>query len=452
MTLPVDEEVRLPQAGAAAPVRAKRAVDWVGDAVLVMAAGAWIYIFGSILRHRIYVSHDSLISYAHSWYVAERLWHGHGIPVRMPIVGHGSGFAFPYGVVPWTVAAILHPLFGDWSTTFVLVAATAGVMAATFWAFPELRRGWWAVAVLVEPAMVSSPIIGQIPFLAGSALLLVAIGAWRRHRDVLAFVAAGLAQLTHPAVLVPLAAILVAGAFRWQVRRRTLLRLYAASLCVAIPGVIVMLVSPVFQETSLATKFIAFVGTIAPRSLLFLVPMALVLLRRYASPLLAPVVVAALIAANALMWAPLGMRWAWRALHRRPDGRMVTFIDGPDFAPGATYRVLRLADGKVGMYQLLRAGARLDSEFFPESIDYRSWPSTAQYSTFLSHRHVDFVMLWHGYDRKFHTNEHALLDGMATTGCSGGIRITSVRRVHDYDLYAVDRRCGPVPSVTGNGG
>ena len=56
-----------------------------------------------------------------------------------------------------------------------------------------------------------------------------------------------------------------------------------------------------------------------------------------------------------------------------------------------TYRILRAGDGKVGMYQVLRAGGRLDSEFFPESIVRRTWPSAAEYCTFLRGRHVDRV-------------------------------------------------------------
>ena len=47
---------------------------------------------------------------------------------------------------------------------------------------------------------------------------------------------------------------------------------------------------------------------------------------------------------------------------------MARFVTSSAFRPGLTYRVLRTSDGKVGMYQVIRAGGRLDSEFFPESI------------------------------------------------------------------------------------
>jgi hypothetical protein len=136
------------------------------------------------------------------------------------------------------------------------------------------------------------------------------------------------------------------------------------------------------------------------------------------------------------MWIPLGMPWAWRALERQPDTRMVEFVEGDSFDAGATYRLLRVADGKIGMYQLLQGGARLDSEFFPESIDRRSWPDTIQYAGFLHKRHVDYVMVWTGYDRRFHTNEHALLEELVAAR-GDAPRVTRVERTADYDLYEV---------------
>jgi hypothetical protein len=139
------------------------------------------------------------------------------------------------------------------------------------------------------------------------------------------------------------------------------------------------------------------------------------------------------------------MPWAWGALTREPDTRMVAFTDaeagaeaaGGSFEPGATYRLLRVADGKIGMYQLLQGGGRLDSEFFPESIDRRSWPTTVEYAAFLRDRRVDFVMVWDGYDQRFGTNEHALLEEMLTAP-PAGTTVTRVERTGDYDLFAID--------------
>ena len=155
-----------------------------------------------------------------------------------------------------------------------------------------------------------------------------------------------------------------------------------------------------------------------------------------------------LVALNLVMWAPLGMPWAWGALSRRPDTRMVAFTTSGSFVAGATYRVLRVGDGKLGMYQLLEHGARLDSEFFPESIAMNSWPSERAYRSFLDRRHVDYVMVWHRYDVVMGTNEHALLDRMAVADCSGGHRVRRVEHTSDFDLYAVAVQCLPSPVVT----
>lgn len=409
-----------------------------GNVAFLAAAMTWAVVLVQILRHRIYVSHDTVINYAHVWYLSDRMWDGDGVPMRMPVLGHGEAFAYPYGVVPWSIAALLRPVLADWSVTLTLVAATAALIAATFWAFPELRRGWWATAVLVEPAMVTSPIIGQMSFVSGSALLLVAIGAWRRDRRLLAIVTAGLAQATHPAIVLPLAMALVAARLIWEPDRRALLRAYGLSLLVAVPAVWITLHAPVLQEASIWVKGFGFVATIAPRSLILVVPIALVLLRqRVRSDWLGPTVVSGLLVANVAMWAPLGMPWAWQALDRQADTRMVEFTESADFEPGATYRLLRVADGKIGMYQLLQGGGRLDSEFFPESIERRSWATTEAYADFLAKRNVDFVMIWDGYDERFGTNEHALLEQMVDQR-GAGPRVTRVERTEDWDLLRID--------------
>jgi len=77
----------------------------------------------------------------------------------MPIIGHGKAFAFPYGFLPWFTASLLYPLLGDWVVTLWLVLGFVGLVAAMFWAFPEIRRGWWAATALVNPTLVIAPIV-----------------------------------------------------------------------------------------------------------------------------------------------------------------------------------------------------------------------------------------------------------------------------------------------------
>ena len=108
-----------------------------------------------LLRHRIFASHDAVNNYAHVWYVAGQIWHHHHLPWHMPILGHGAAYAFPYAFLAWLTAALVWPLFGDWTVTLWLALGVVGVMAAMFWALPELGRDrWLGAAALVNPVLV----------------------------------------------------------------------------------------------------------------------------------------------------------------------------------------------------------------------------------------------------------------------------------------------------------
>ena len=420
------------------------AVDRAGRIATAVIGGMWLAGLVRVLSHAVYVSHDTLINYAHVWFISDRLWHGHGVPLRMPVLGHGEAFAFPYGLAPWLSAAVVRPLLGDRTVTLWLVLGAVGLVAATLWAVPEVRRGWWTAAILVNPALVAAVVIGQLPFLWAATLLMVAIGCWRRGWHWSAAAIASLAQVTHPAVLGPITAAVVALGLFVEPDRRLLARLYLLSLLPVVPAALIVARSPVFVESSLWVKAANLAGTVAPRALVFVVPLVLVMLgRRTSAAWVGPLAVATLILMNAAMWDSLDMPWAWRALSRPVDTRMTAFTRSPDFTPGATYRVLRVADGKVGMYQLLRAGGRLDSEFFPESILRQSWPGEAAYSALLRRRNVDDVMVWRGYTKTYHVNELDLLEEMARRApadCGGPVVcVALVARTPDYVVFRVTR-------------
>ena len=131
----------------------------------------WLVILALLLRHREVISSDTLSNYIHVWFVADRLWHGHGLPFHMPVLAHGQALAFPYGFIPWMFAVLLWPLMGEWSVTLALGVGFVGLVAATFWAFPELRRGWWAAAALVNPGLVEGLLLGQLPFLWAATII-----------------------------------------------------------------------------------------------------------------------------------------------------------------------------------------------------------------------------------------------------------------------------------------
>jgi hypothetical protein len=97
------------------------------------------------------------------------------------------------------------------------------------------------------------------------------------------------------------------------------------------------------------------------------------------------------------------------------------------------------------MYQIVQNGGHLDSEFFPESIDRRSFADTEAYSSFLRTRRVDYVITYDSYDRRYRTNEHALLDELSTRGLDrcdeavvGASRLEHTRH---FDVYTVRREC-----------
>jgi hypothetical protein len=427
-----------------------RGVERVGDAVAAALALAWIGALGLLLRHRVVVSHDTMINYAHVWYVSKRLWGGHGIPFRMPVLGHGQAFAFPYGVVPWLTAAVFRPLAGDWIVTLWLVLGIAGLLGATFAAFPELRRGWAAATVLLNPALVAAALIGQMPFAWGAALLLAAVAAWRRNRPGWAALFCALGQVTHPAVVAPIAAVAVVLRlpFERAERRGQLLRWYGLSLLPMIPAAWLVVRSPVFEESSTAVKVANFFTTLLPRCLVLVIPAGLVLLAGFASrragrtAWTGPAAFAATAALLAVIWRPLLLPEASGSLWRRPDRAMLTFLHSPAYQPGATYRVLRVTDFKVSLYQLLRAGGRLDSEFFPESIVRRRWPSDDDYGAFLRRRHVDYVMIWGRYGRVFHTDDEQRLVDLEACSPAAPVCTRKLTGNDRWRLWSVTRRPG----------
>jgi hypothetical protein len=410
-------------------VTAASPTDRAGRVVLGMVVGAWAVVLAAILGHRVFVSHDSLSNYAHVWYVQHAWWHEHRLPFAMPVIGHGHGVAFPYASLPWVAAALTWPLLGERSVTFVLVSGFVATAAATRWAFPELGAGWWMAAALVSPPLVMAPIIGQLPFLWGAALLLAAVALWRRGHPLAAALTAAVAQATHPVIVLPIALVLVGAAalLRWEPRRSELLRWWALSAVLAAPAVLIALLSPVFTDASRTTILVNFAATLAVRSLVVAVPLGLAFAATRRPRFGGPAAVVLLIALNVAAIRPFDLEYAWKALRRQPNTTVEQFTATPLFVRGATYRILRAGDGKVGMYQLVQGGARLDSEFFPESIDRRSFADLRGYDEFLRRRHVDFVMVFDTYDRKYRTNEHRL---------AGAVGVLVARHEH-YEVFDV---------------
>ena len=408
----------------------------------------WVVLLVLLLRHREVISSDTLSNYVHVWFISDHLWHGGGLPYYMPVLAHGQALAFPYGFIPWMFSALLWPLMGEWSVTLALGIGFVGLVLATFWAFPELRRGWWAVAVLVNPAFVEGLLLGQLPFLWAAAMLLIAIGSWRRGRRTVAIVFAALAQITHAPILMPLVAVLVIGAWRHEPDRRRLIRAWVLSLLPALPAAYLVFASPVTTQTSPLWNLWIEVETLALRSLVLVVPFGLLYLQRHRARPNAPIIAAAVMVVGQFVTIPIsGMVAGWGALNRDPDRAASAITHSISIVHGDTYRVLSYGDGKYGMYSVVRAGGRLDSEFFPESLYRKSFRDQTTYATFLTKRKVEHVLVDHRY-RKFHTNEQQLLDAMAAApgaaGCVDGLRVELEFQSPSLTTYRVIRDCsGP---------
>jgi hypothetical protein len=150
------------------------------------------------------------------------------------------------------------------------------------------------------------------------------------------------------------------------------------------------------------------------------------------------------VAANVALVGPLDTGYAWGSLLRQPSPSVDNYVDSASFQRGAVYRVLGFDDGKYSDYRLIRAGGRLDSDMFPESIVRRSFNDIDHYARFLARRHVDYVWVLDSFDHRYHTNEHALLERWAAeqTCTTASIRITIQLHTTAQDVYAVEH-CSP---------
>jgi hypothetical protein len=432
------------------PFRSLVRAEPVGAVVLACVAAAWTVVLAIVASHQVFVTIDSVSNYGHIWYVADQLWHHGRIPLHMPLLGHAQAYAFPYGFVPWMTAAIAWPLAGEHVVALWLVGGFVLLVAAMFWAFPEARRPWIAVALLVEPVLIMVPLKGQMPFCWALAFLFVAIGLWRRDRRWGAAVLCGLAQLTHAPVLIPMVAVLVVVWSFWEPDRRALFTAYAVSLLIALPAIAIVLTDPVTSDAGARAALWELFITVALRAVVLACPFAALYVIRPGKGVLLAGGVAVAILLNLLPTSILDTSFMWSALGRRPDPEMATFAQSPEFQPDQTYRVMRLGDGKVGMYQMLTSGARLDSEFFPESQAKQNFASPAAYAALLRRRKVDQVVIFDSYDKGARTNEHATLEQLASdpqARCDASLvgvqRVASGGGSDPYDVYAIQRTPSP---------
>jgi hypothetical protein len=418
-----------------------------GRLVLALLVGAWIVVIAFSLRHTIVLSSDSVNNHVHVWYIARDLWHHGRLPWRMPVLAHGEAYAYPYGFVNWTTAALVWPLFGDWTVTLWTALGAIGCIVATFTAFPELRRGWWAAAVLANPAILEALLFGQQSFAWGAMLLLFGVAAWRRGHHAWAAILVGLGQANHAAIVLPIGALLVLYWLPFARDRRELLRWYALSCAIALPAVWLVFASPTTAESTVGTELSNFLITIGPRIIIVGLPVICVLLQRTGLRALAPLGIVFALTAHLAFEIPLNVGQQWHALFETDTdtAALDAYLHSPAFAPGETYRVLRGNDAKLGVYHVLRAGGRLDSEMFPESMAIRSFRYPGDYASLLCDRHVDRIIHYDTYDAARHTNERAMIDELERATVDD-VRLRQVESGTGWKVDAVERAgCASTP-------
>lgn len=406
-------------------------------------------MLGLYLTHSVVLSSDSVNNHVHVWYIADDIWHNGQLPWAMPVLAHGEAYAYPYGFVNWTTASLAWPLFGDWTVTLWTVVGVVGCIVATFVAFPELRRGWWAAAALANPALIEALLFGQQSFAWGAALLLFGIAAWRRGHRGWAAVLVGIGAATHPAVVLPISLVVVLLYLPFTKDRGALLRWYALSCVMAIPAALLVLFSPTITATSTYQKNLNFWITLGPRVLIVVLPLFYTVLQYKKVRAYAPAALAISLAFNLMFHGWLNVQQQVDALTRwdADTTSLDRFIDSPEFVEGATYRVLRAEDGKLGLYHVVRGGGRLDAELFPESMAIESFDGPVEYARELCERDVEFVLHFDSYDRVRETNEGALLEQMASDP-DAPLAVTRVADLGDGRVYAIDLAgCAAVPDT-----
>ena len=136
---------------------------------------------------------------------------------------------------------------------------------------------------------------------------------------------------------------------------------------------------------------------------------------------------------------PLNVNAQWSALvhHGANTASLDAYLHSPSFVKGATYRVLRGGDGKLGLYHVVQAGGQLDSEMFPESMAIKSF-TIAEYEQLLCERHIDQIIHYDTYDTApSHERTRDPLGAHRPAGHRVALHV--ITSGDGYQVYGVDR-------------
>ncbi|HWO72972.1 MAG TPA: hypothetical protein VNN21_05385 [Dehalococcoidia bacterium] len=369
---------------------------------------------GIVLSKPFFLGADSAHHYAHVWYISDQLFRHGRLPLRVASLESGQALTFPYGVVPWMLAAPFRLILGDWAVTAIMVLGFALYGYSLAVAFPALRDVRLLSLVYADTFLIEALVSFQMAFLWSLVLFFFFVAALNRRRWVLATSLATGTFLTHPfAGLMIIPAALAWHFVRRPEDRRVLLAVGALTAALVAPYALYLHGSPVFQDTRRSYL----VGTLR-------------WIARYRSPMVAlPLGLAAASRPARRAYLPLFLAMALVFGHRILHQDVNTFgldrysrpfygafIRSPAFDRSLVYRVLEPNDREDGAYQLFRHGAVLAQDFFDQSQMRRWWDTLDQYTCFLSARRVDMVILEKDYPLKFSQNEDVRLRELEERG------------------------------------
>ncbi|HYM14135.1 MAG TPA: glycosyltransferase family 2 protein [Dehalococcoidia bacterium] len=429
---------------------------WVLPLFFLAAAGVLL----RMLTRAIYLGDDTINNYVHVWYISDRIFHAGQIPLHIAGLDGGRAFAFPYGLTPWLVNALVFPLLGNWSVTLFLVLGGLAATAAALVVRPDMRDPWLLVPFLANPFLIDALGSGQDAFLWSAAGFFIFVWSVERRRWPVSAAALWFTASTHPIEGgMAVAAYLIWHAIRHREDLVPLAAVSALALPFLLPSIYFALATPALHETGTGTLTFSVLQDLPRRGSVLAAPFLLTwgapFLRRHYRPLGAAFTLAAvptiLLSAGALAGMPvvgyLSGQGSYAGLVSPASDFYSGYLASGDFRPGLVYRVLSPNQKEQGAYYLIRHGGVLANELFSESQARHSW-SERGYQCYLAAKHVDRVVVERGYHHQFRTNEQLILNALVTRGLATLTYGGAGDHIAVYDVVPFRSAIATLSSVT----
>ncbi len=375
--------------------------------VIVLTAVALMLM----LAKTFYLGDDSAQSYGHVWYLSEALLTHHQWPWHVSQLENGRAVMFPYGIIPWLPAALLYPLFGDWTVTLSMVAGVLLTTAGMVSFRPAMRAPVLLALFLLNPLLWNGITQFQLTTMWAFAFFFFAVTQFERRRLLPAGALFVLAIAAHPMMAVCAMVLYTA----WEAaRQRTLpLRLLtteAVALVVASPAIVLFLSTPLLANADHGIIFLSTLDNLR-RLTIVAIPLALVPLSQYVyrHPRWFAAGGAAATAAMLIAIPPSGL---WQT--SRP--RFADYLQQHPIEANASYRVAVPNNHEDGMVEFMRHGAVLATEFFTESQYRQVWTNTDSYTCYLATGRIDHVVISGEYEKRLYDSENSLLKALTSAG------------------------------------